>query len=190
MFMSFFEKIQIIFKYSFSSFLEIGLFLLTLLFFVLLSLNIRRKKKIINYAAIIVMVVFIGTLIALNSEYALYCINFLLKGIMEYIYFPSTVIYFLIIVLVTVLVFITIVSNKLTFSKKIVNYLSFGILYFLFFSFIGIVMHSRVELADRVQLYTNDLILAIVQISNFIFICWFIYTLFWYLFKYFKKRYD
>lgn len=190
MFMSFLEKLQIIFKHSFSSFLEIELLLLTVLFFILLGLNIRHKKKIINYAAVAVVIAFIFSLIILNYDYTVYCVNFLLKSILEYIYFPSTVIYFLIMFLVTVFIIITITSNKLSFFKKIINYLCFGMLYFLFFSFISVVSYTKVDLADKVQLYTNDLILALVQISNLIFLCWIIYTAFWYLFKYFKKKYD
>ncbi len=190
MFMSFLEKLQLVFQYAFSSFLEMSLLLLTLLFFVLLSLNIKYKKKIINYAAVAVMTLFIGIVILLNKEYAMYCVDFLLKGIMEYIYFPSTVIYFTIIFVVTILSVITVVNDKLTLFKKIINYLCFGMLYFLFFSFMGEVIHSGVSLADKSQLYTNNLVLALVQISNFIFIGWLIYTGFWYLFRYFKKKYD
>ncbi len=190
MFMSFLEKLEIIFKYAFSSFLEIELLLLTVLFFILLGLNIKHKKKIINYAAITVVFAFIVLLMFINFDYTVYCVNFLLKGILEYIYFPSTVIYFLIVVLVTIFIVITITSNKLTKFKKIINYLCFGMLYFLFFSFISIASYTKVDLADKVQLYTNDLILAIVQISNLVFVCWIIYTVFWYLFRYFKKKYD
>lgn len=190
MFMSFFDKIQLIFKHSFSSFLAIELLLLSILFFVLLGLNIKQKKKIVNYAAIAVVIAFIATLIVLNYEYTVYCVDFFLKSILEYIYFPSTVIYFFIMFLVTIFIIITIMSDKLSFFKKIINYLCFAMLYFLFFSFISVVSYTGVDLADKVQLYTNDLILALVQISNLVFLCWIIYTIFWYLFKYFKKKYD
>lgn len=190
MFMSLLEKLQLVFQYAFSSFLEMSLLILTLLFFVLLGLNIKYKKKIINYAAVATMILFIVIVIILNKEYAMYCVDFLLKGIMEYIYFPSTVIYFTIVFLIAIFSVITVISNKLTLFKKIINYLCFGMLYFLFFSFMVEVIHSGVSLADKSQLYANDLILALVQISNFIFIGWFVYTGFWYLYRYFKKKYD
>lgn len=188
--MSFLEKLQVVFRYTFSSFLEIELFILTLLFFMLLGLNIKYKKKIINYSCIAVIFIFIGIIMFLNKDYTIYCIDFLLKGIMEYIYFPSTVIYFFIVLLVAVLIVVTVTSSKLTLFKRITNYLCFGMIYFLFFSFIGEIIRSGIDLADKVQLYTNDLILAVVQISNFIFIGWAIYTFFWYLFRYFKRRYN
>ena len=80
MFMSFLEKLELIFKHSFSSFLEIELLLLTVLFFVLLGLNVTRKNKIINYAAIAVVVVFLLSLMFLNYDYTVYCVNFLTIG--------------------------------------------------------------------------------------------------------------
>ena len=190
MFMGFFDKLQLIFKHSFSSFLAIELLLLSILFFLLLGLNIKHRKKIVNYAAIAVVIAFISSLIILNYEYTMYCVDFLLKSILEYIYFPSTVIYFLIMFLVTIFIIITIMSDKLSFFKKVINYLCFSMLYFLFFSFISVISYTGVDLADKVQLYTNDLILALVQISNLVFLCWLIYTVFWYLYKYFKKKFD
>ncbi|MDD5888932.1 MAG: hypothetical protein PUC82_05565 [bacterium] len=190
MFMGLLEKLQLVFNYAFSSFLEIGLFILTLLFFVLLGLNVKYKRKIVNYLGILTVSIFIVIVFLLNKDYTIYCIDFLLKGLMQYFYFPSTVIYFLMIFLVTIFIIVTIMSNKLTIVKKIVNYLSFAILYFLFFSFIGEVIHSGIDLADKVQLYTNSLILAFIQISNLVFLIWVIYTLFWHLFSYFKKKYD
>ena len=84
MFMGFFDKIQLIFKHSFSSFLAIELLLLSILFFVLLGLNIKQKKKIVNYAAIAVVIAFIATLIVLNYEYTVYCVDFFLKYLNKY----------------------------------------------------------------------------------------------------------
>lgn len=190
MLMSFLEKLEIVFKYSFSSFLEIELLVLTLLFFILLGLNIKRKSKIINYICVAIVCLFIITLMSINIDYTMYCIDFLLKGILNYIYFPSTVIYFFIVVIITGCLIYTVVSDKLSIFKKIINYLCFGILYFLFFSFIGEVIITKVDIADKVSLYTNNLVLAVVQISNFVFICWLIYTCFFHLFRYFKRKYD
>jgi len=40
------------------------------------------------------------------------------------------------------------------------------------------------------QLYTNNTILSLVQISNLLLLIWFIYTMFYKLFLYFKKKFD
>lgn len=190
MFMSFLEKIQTLFNYIFSSFLTIELFMLMLLFFFLLMLNIKRKQRIVNYFTGICIIIFMGIIIFLNWNYAVYCFDYFMEGIMKNILFPSTVVYFWIVFLVSLFTIITIFSKKDMKFKKYVNYISFAFIYLLFSLFIVEVISNKIILADRVELYTNNVILAIVQISDLIFVLWVIYTLFWYLFRYFKKKYD
>lgn len=190
MFMSFLEKIQTLFNYIFSSFLTIELFMLMLLFFFLLMLNIKRKQRIVNYFTSICIIIFMGIIIFLNWNYAVYCFDYFMEGIMKNILFPSTVVYFWIVFLVSLFTIITIFSKKDMKFKKYVNYISFAFIYLLFSLFIVEVISNKIILADRVELYTNNVILAIVQISDLIFVLWVIYTLFWYLFRYFKKKYD
>jgi len=50
--------------------------------------------------------------------------------------------------------------------------------------------YDVVDLLDTTKLYENDTILSIVQVSNFILLIWLLYTGFYYLYKYFKKKYD
>lgn len=190
MFMSFLEKIQTLFNYIFSSFLTIELFMLMLLFFFLLMLNIKRKQRIVNYFTSICVIIFMGIIIFLNWNYVVYCFDYFMEGIMKNILFPSTVVYFWIVFLVSLFTIITIFSKKDMKLKKYVNYISFSFIYLLFSLFIVEVISNKIILADRVELYTNNVILAIVQISDLIFVLWVIYTLFWYLFRYFKKKYD
>lgn len=190
MFMSFLEKIQTLFNYMFSSFLTIELFMLILLFFFLLILNIKRKKRIVNYFTSICIIIFMGIIIFLNWNYAVYCFDYFMEGIIKNILFPSTVVYFWIVFLVSLFTIITILNKKDMKSKRYVNYISFAFIYLLFSLFIVEVISNKIILADRVELYTNNVILAIVQISDLIFVLWVIYTLFWYLFRYFKKKYD
>lgn len=190
MFMSFLEKIQTLFNYMFSSFLTIELFMLILLFFFLLILNIKRKQRIVNYFTSICIIIFMGIIIFLNWNYAVYCFDYFMEGIIKNILFPSTVVYFWIVFLVSLFTIITILNKKDMKSKRYVNYISFAFIYLLFSLFIVEVISNKIILADRVELYTNNVILAIVQISDLIFVLWVIYTLFWYLFRYFKKKYD
>lgn len=190
MFMSFLEKIQTLFNYMFSSFLTIELFMLILLFFFLLILNIKRKQRIVNYFTSICIIIFMGIIIFLNWNYAVYCFDYFMEGIIKNILFPSTVVYFWIVFLVSLFTIITILNIKDMKSKRYVNYISFAFIYLLFSLFIVEVISNKIILADRVELYTNNVILTIVQISDLIFVLWVIYTLFWYLFRYFKKKYD
>ena len=183
-------KIGTIFKYIFSSFLSIEMFILSLLLFIILVVNLKRKKVLVQMIAIGIYIGFVIGIFISYTTYVKTCINSFTKLIMNYIYFPSTIVYFFIIMFVTFMMIYTLFSKRLTQSKKIVNYLFFSILYFLFMSFIALATYGIVDLLDTAKLYENDTILSIVQVSNFILLIWLIYTGFYHLYKYFKKKYD
>ncbi len=187
--LSFLEKFNIIFKYIFSSFLSIEMFMLSLLLFVILVVNLKRKNHFVERLSI---GIYIGFLIGILISYTTYvktCVHSFAKDIMNYIYFPSTVVYFFIIAFVTVMILWTLFSKKMTMFKKIFNYFFFSILYFLFMSFIALAAYDGVDLIDISKLYQNNTILCFVQISNFILLLWLLFTGFYHLYCFLKKKY-
>lgn len=188
--LSLFEKIGIIFKYIFSSFLSIEMFISSLLLFCILLFNLKRKNQMVQTIAI---VVYIGFLIGVMISYSTYvqsCIDAFIKSFLNYVYFPSTVVYFFIIVFVTVMLLVTVFSEKMSVVEKMVNYLIFSVLYFFFMAFIVLSASLEVDLLNVVDLYKNETILSFVQVSNLILVLWFIYTFFYKLYFYYKKKYD
>jgi len=188
--LSLIEKFGTIFKYIFSSFLSIEMFVLSLLLFLILIVNLKRNNVMVQMIAIGIYLGFIIGIFISYTTYAKTCVNSFVKAFMNYVYFPSTIVYFFIIVFVTVMILYTLFSKKMTKFKKVINYFIFSILYFLFMSFIALAAYDGVDLVDIVKLYQNDTILCIVQISNFILLIWLIYTGFYHLYKGLKKRFD
>lgn len=188
--LSLFEKVGMIFNYIFSSFLSIEMFILSILLFIILVINLKRKNTLVQMISIGIYMGFVIGIFISYTTYVKTCIDSLSKMIMNYIYFPSTVVYFFIIVFVTTMILYTLFSKKLSQFKKIINYLFFSILYFLFMSFIALATYDVVDLLDTPRLYENDVILSIVQVSNFILLIWLLYTGFYHLYKYLKKKYD
>ena len=176
MVLSFLEKLTLIGRLLCSSFLEIGLSILTLLFFLILVVNIKANKKVYNYLMSLIMIVFLGVVIYFNYDYVVYTVDIILKAIMKYIYFPSNAVYFMIVFLSFIFLVVTIFKNNL--------------LFLMFYSFMAVVSTSKVDMMDTVSMYTNNYILSLVQISNVIFIFWLIITLFSMLYRFFKKKYD
>lgn len=189
MFLSLIEKIGLVIKNAFSSFMGIEMFLIILLLFLFLVLNIKRNNKIVKWSFVISVIAFMAVIIVMNFDYAIYSINYLLKIIMKYIYFPSTVVYFLIVVLSLVFILISNFS-KMPYYKRVLDISFFSIIYFLFFNFIAAIGQYKLDLADKVSLYSNNLVLSIVQISNLVFVIWIIVILFYKLYNYFKNKYD
>ena len=188
--LSLIDKVGTIFKYIFSSFLSIEMFVLSLLLFVILIVNLKRKNTLVQMIAIGVYIGFIIGIFISYTTYVKTCIDSFSKAIMNYIYFPSTIVYFFIIMFVTVMILITLFSKKMTQFKKVVNYFFFSTLYFLFMAFIAVGAYYEVDLADTSVLYKNDTVLSFVQVSNFILLIWLLYTGFYHLYKFFKKKYD
>lgn len=188
--LSLIDKIGTIFEYIFSSFLSIEMFVLSLLLFLILIINLKRKNTLVQMIAIGIYIGFILGIFISYTTYVKTCIDSFTKGIMNYIYFPSTIVYFFIIVFVTTMMLITLFSKKMTMFKKVINYLFFSVLYFLFMSFVALGAYHGVDIADTTVLYQNDTILSIVQISNLLLLIWLIYTGFYNLYKHFKKKYD
>ncbi len=188
--LSLFEKFGILFRYIFSSFLSIEMFLLSLLLFMILVVNLRRNNHLVQMIAIGIYIGFVIGILISYSTYVKSCMDSFVKAIMNYIYFPSTIVYFFIILFVTVMILWTLFSKKMSQFKKIVNYLFFSILYFFFMSFVALAAYDMVDLLDIAKLYQNETILCLVQISNFILLIWLLFTGFYYLFFYFKKKFD
>ncbi len=183
-------KIAVLFKYIFSSFLAIEMFIISLLLFLILLFNLKRKNRIVQIIAVGIYIGFLVGIMISYSDYTRVCLDSFIKAIMNYIYFPSTIVYFFIIVFVTAILLKTVFSNKMTIFKKAVNYFFFSILYFLFMSFMALASYSGVDLINVVDLYKNEVILSIVQISNLLLVVWLIFTLFYELYKYFKRKFD
>ncbi len=186
--LSLLEKLGIIFKYIFSSFLSIEMFVLSLLLFVILIVNLKKDNELVQMIAIGIYIGFIIGILISYSTYVKTCVNSFVKAIMNYVYFPSTIVYFFIILFVTVMILYTLFSKQLTIFKKIINYAFFSILYFFFMAFIALAAYDSVDLVDVAILYQNETILSLVQISNLILLIWALFTGFYHLYKYFKKR--
>lgn len=188
--LSLIEKFGTIFEYMFSSFLSIGMLVLTLLLLCILLVNLKVKNKYINIVSIGVFLGFLLGILISYGDYVQLCINSFVKTILNYIYFPSAFIYLLIFAFVTVMMIRTIFSKNMKIFKKVINYIWFSILYFLFMSFIVLCVYSGVDIYDTVKLYQNDIILSIVQISNLLFIVWIVISLFYELYQFYKKKFD
>ena len=184
------EKFKVIFQSMFSSFLSIEMLILSLLIFLILLINVKKDNHIVQVVAIGVYLGFVIGILISYSTYVKSCIDSFVKAILNYIYFPSTITYFFIILFVTILMLYTLFSKKITKFKKILNYFFFSSLYFFFMSFVSLAAYDKVDLLDITKLYENNLILSIVQISNFILVIWIIITGFYWLYRYFHNKYD
>ncbi len=188
--LSLIDKLVVIARYLFSSFLSIELFVISLLLFLVLFVNLKKDNRIVQIISLSIYLGFVVGVFITYTSYVRTSIDSFVKGIMHYIYFPSTIVYFFIMVFVTIMVVYTLFSKKLSFFKKVVNYAFFSILFFFFMSFLSLAAIDNVDLIHVTKLYENDTILSLVQVSNFLLVIWIIFTFFYYLYHFYQKKYD
>jgi len=188
--LSILDKILLIIKYFISSFLGIELFLVVLLLFVFLLLNIKRNNNLVK----IIIPIILGSILLFISggfhSYVIASIKYFIKKIMLYYYFPSVFLYYIIIVFITLIFIFTILNGKMRRVKRIVNYSFFSIIYLLFLGFFSNVINNKIELLLDRSIYIDDLSLAFIQMSNLIVFIWVVFTLFYYLYYYLKRKFD
>jgi len=185
-----FEKIVLASQSLFSSFMSIELFIIGLLLFIFLFMNIKKEEKVIKIFAVFLYVLFFSLICMFYSDYTRESIDGVIKYIMNYIYFPSLAMYFMIMVAVTIGIIYTMFSKKLTLFVKRVNMITFSILYIFYIQVIGQVSSDHVYFTTDVAIYKNEVILALVQVSNLLLLLWIFFILFYLLYQYFKKKLD
>lgn len=185
-----FDKMKIIFQLLFSSFMSIEIVLFFLLLFLLLVFNVKIKNKLVPIILSIFLVIGIIVFCFVFSSYAITCLDSFIMKIMDYYYFPSTIVYFFIFLFMVSVCFITMFSKKMKPMKKVFNYCCSIIVFLLFSMFIVLAVYSKIDFADIVALYQNNQILTLVQVSNLIVLFWFVVSCFYYLYLFFKKKFD
>lgn len=185
-----FEKMKIIFQLLFSSFMSIEIVIFFLLLFILFVFNIKVKNKVIPIILSILLVISVVIFTCYFSSYTLICVDSFIMKVMDYYYFPSTVVYFFLFIFMICIFIFTTFSKKMNLSKKVFNYFCSIVFFLLFSMFIILVVNAKIDMADTVALYQNNQILSVVQISNLVVLFWFIISFFYHLYLFFKNRFD
>lgn len=184
------DKMKIIFQLLFSSFMSIEIVIFFLLLFILLVLNIKIKNKVVPIILSILLVINVMVFTFYFSSYTLTCVDSFIMKVMDYYYFPSTVVYFFLFIFMIVICIFTAFSKRMKLSKKVFNYFCSIIFFLLFSMFVILVVNEKIDMADTIALYQNNQILSVVQISNLVVLFWLIVSFFYHLYLFFKRKFD
>lgn len=176
---SFFDKLY----YIYESFLNNSYFVWTLLIsliflFVMLCLIMKKNTK----SKKIIIVIYLISIIALfimNSKVLLNSLDKAIDFIITSIYFPNFIVY-VIMILITNINFIYIILGKYkerdilsTNERSVVNIIQvvvFVVLQFFFVLVLRQIFISNIDVLSRVSLYSDYLIVALIQISTTTFV--------------------
>lgn len=188
--LSLIDKFDVIFNYIFSSFIPVGLLVIFFLILTLLILNFKYKNATFN---VVIIGILIGTMFGITlsySDYVVFSVKQFVKQLMNYYYFPSPVLYFFIILISIGICINTILDKKIGSVKKIFNFVITTSIYYLFFLFIVRSTMNGLVFVDVTSIYTDDVALSLIQVSNLLFVLWILVTVFNRLYIYYKKKFD
>jgi hypothetical protein len=167
------DKIKTVFNLIFSS----PLFLILLFGILLMILDIKfisKKDKKTNVIYVIASIVIIGLLLQTYFDSLLNIFDIIAKNIVSIIYFPTVLEYIVMLLLSLGILLYSIFSKKMNKNIKIINTFVFAINTFLFFLILDQISKSKVDLSNKVSIYTNDNLMILFEISIAIFIFWMI----------------
>ncbi len=185
-----FGKMKIIFEMLFSSFMSIEIFLFFFLLLLLLVCNIKVKNKFVSIVICSLLILGVIMFGFYFSSYTLMCVDSFIMKIMNYYYFPSSIVYFFLFLFMLFMCIFTMFAKNIKWGKKVFNYICSIMVFLLFSMFVVLVVYENIDMTDAVVLYQNNQILSIVQISNLILLFWVVVSFFYHLYLFFQKRFD
>ena len=189
--MSLFEKIIVVFKNMFSSFMSIEILLIILLFFGLLFINVRENNKYYKYykyGSLIIFALFFVGLFAGYFKYVGKCATELIKIFLNMLYFPTVALYFTYTLFVTIFLIYILISKKVNIIIKRIAIVVSGVLYLFYVNVIALITYNGINVSDKAAIYSNDTILSFIQVSNLILLIWIIFIIGYFLFLLFKRE--
>lgn len=184
------EKILVVFNSFFSSFMSIEILLIGFLLFIFLILNAKKNVKLVKFFITFIYLAFFTFICIYYQDYVIQSVDGLLKYIMKYIYFPSLAMYFILMVFVTLGMIYTMFSIRISSFLKYLNICIFSLLHILYFQVIGLVVQDKIYFTTDVEIYKNETILSLVQISNLLLLIWILIMIFYQIYQYLRRKFD
>ena len=168
-----FNKIKLISGLIISS----PLFLILILGLILMTVDILFISKKSKRAKIIYTIISLIVIIFLLNKYILSLLSIfdvIAKNIITIIYFPSVLEYILLLLISLIIVLISIFRKKTNKLIKNINMFVFTINMFIFFLILDQINNEKIDLANKISIYSSELLMALFELSVLIFAIWII----------------
>lgn len=171
------EKIDILMKLISSSslFLVCSLIGIGLLIFFIVCIILNKKVNKWIFIAISILIV---VLILINYGVVIFKIlDKIIDSVFMALYFPNLPIYVSVLLISNIYFVISIFSKRQTKGKKISNIVNSVILDFLLILIIDVVSKNNINIYEEVNLYTNQTLLVLLELSMGVFTSWILLSL-------------
>ena len=170
--LTFFDKVQVLFRLLISSPIVIGIFAFSLFLMIILFLSSKLHKKVVKYIFIGIYDLIIGFSIYKYGGYFLTSIDSFLTLFMANIYFPVVPIYVAIMIISFIIMIVTLSGRCKSRIIKIVNTVFFTLIQMLFVVFIYTIEANKIDLSTNTSLYSNDQTMTLLESGMGLFVIW------------------
>lgn len=186
--MNFIEKVMTVLQYMISSFMNIEILLIVLLFFTIVFLNLKRDSRIVKIACSAVFFIFFIVVLCLKFDYVKQCLSSVLKLLLTCFYFPPIGVYMVGIILTTIFLIYNIYSDKFNIIIRRINIVLIGVMYSFYLNVIALLSTNEINISDKASIYTNNQVLSFIQVGNLLWLMWGTCVFIYILYKKFKKK--
>ena len=150
----------------------VTLFVILVLTLIILLINIKVKSKAPRYVAAIV---YFGLAILALARYGHYVLTFndsIVEKFFKAMYFPNLVVYLSMLIISLLLMIANIIDNRFSVFARIINSVSFFLIWFLFVLLVDSVKKAGLNFYDVKELYSDRTVMVLLQTSMSIFAVW------------------
>ena len=181
--MSLLERLKLTLNLVFSS----PLFLVLIFGFILMLVDIyfiSKKSKRTKVIYLVVSLIIICLLLQNYFNPLFSVFDTIFKNIVTIIYFPSVLEYILILLISLIILLVSTINKKTNGKVKFINLIVFSINMFIFFLILDQIQNNKIDLTNKVSIYSNANLMALFELSVIIFTIWIIGLI---LYKIIKK---
>ena len=171
------EKLSCVFDMLFSNWVYVSFVGLLAIFLVLSVFKIISRKKaflttFIGYIALL------GYTIFENSKQLGKVGNNLVDNFFTNIYFPSTYTYLFTLIVFDVIVFVTLMKDKVSKAYKWIHGIFFFIMHFVLILILELLANKKIDIFSKTSLFSNKNLVMLLELSMNVFIVWLILIVF------------
>lgn len=171
------EKLGILVNIIVSSplFLFCSMFAVALLIYFIIC--IKKEKKINKWIFISIWLALVLILIINYNSIILNLIDKLFDSLFMMLYFPSSSVYFTIILLSNGIFIYSLINRKIKKTYKIVNFINILIIDLLLILVIDTIKTNEINIYENLNIYTNSNLLVLMELTSATFVSWLLISL-------------
>lgn len=180
------DKLNILIDIIISSPLLLSCVLLGLFLLLVFSLCILFKKKINKPIYILLWILLIITLMIRYDFFADAVIKDVFEIIFSILYFPNWITYFIMLFISNFFLFYPIIDENTDIAYRVLNIVNCAVIDIYLFLIISVVINNGINIYDEINIYTNSMLLNLLEFNSAIFTSWLLSNMF--LTAYYKKK--